>query len=706
MAEVYLASATGAEGFMKEVVIKVVRSHLARDPQFVTLFIAEAHLASRLNHPNIVQVFDFGKQDDTYYLAMEFIRGTSLIDLRKRCREVGTPFPPLLAAEIGAQVARGLHYAHTLATGGVVHRDVSPHNVLLSFDGAVKLTDFGIAKAANSNTAPGVLKGKYAYMSPEQARGEEVDARTDIFALGIVLWELLTGGRLFDGDSDMAVLRAVASSAIAPPARLNPDIPQPLSDIVMQALSRNVRERVQTASELDKALSNFLLEGPEALDTTAVGDFVQRLVPAGQPTTSTSERAGRPGRTEVQPGRAPGARRRLALQVPDMEASGKQPSDESDAQGAHHNQTKLFIAILVGLSLLLPVVSYLDEAGDHSPQNTSLTPRKAPRAELPTKPSTTAVQQVQPPPEPEKRAPSKIKGVGIATLTGRDHGRVVSSLSGVHLTATGPTWSLIAEDRSFFVTFNRADGDVQTRLIAGATPVVAPFDAKDAQVWVPDTPRKCEKLVVKASAGPSRASERTVTSCPEITVSDRERFTFSELEPRSTYEIEIDGDTEIVGVLRSQDAWRESGRTSFSPALGHTPIGETLLAKKSATLFSGSAELWLIIPIGPQSPPKTTQVKLRFVERSRPNEPPEALRLSRNAHQLNRGQVPWASWQLFEDCLASSPASALCTLGYADSLAAMKASAAREQYERYLEVAPSGSQEITRVTDWLRRHPR
>jgi serine/threonine-protein kinase len=281
MAEIYLASAVGPEGFSKDVVIKVVRRFLATDPQFVQMFIAEARLASRLNHANVVQIFDFGKHEETYYLAMEYVRGASLWDLRKRCREFGVPFPPMLAAEVGAQVARGLQYAHSLSDAGqklgVVHRDVTPHNVLLSFDGAVKLTDFGIAKAQTTQTAPGMLKGKFAYMSPEQARGEKVDARTDVFALGIVLWELLTGGRLFDGDSDVAVLRAVQESYIAPPARLNTDVTQDLSDIVMKALARKPAERFQSAFELEKALATWVLRNAASVEDTSVSTFLQQM---------------------------------------------------------------------------------------------------------------------------------------------------------------------------------------------------------------------------------------------------------------------------------------------------------------------------------------------------------------------------------------------------------------------------------------------
>ncbi|MFO0596616.1 MAG: protein kinase [Myxococcaceae bacterium] len=281
MAEIFLASAVGPEGFAKDVVIKVVRSFLATDSQFVQMFIAEARLASKLNHANIVQIFDFGKHGDSYYLAMEFVRGASLWDLRRKCRELKVPFPPTLAAEIGAQIARGMHYAHTLVENGqkigVVHRDVTPHNVLLSFDGAVKLTDFGIAKATTSQTAPGMLKGKFAYMSPEQSRGDKVDARTDLFALGIVLWELLTGGKLFEGDSDLAVLRAVQESLIAPPSRINPEVPRELSDVVMKALARPLDERFQSAFELERALANFVLRNAKSVEDTSVAQFLQQM---------------------------------------------------------------------------------------------------------------------------------------------------------------------------------------------------------------------------------------------------------------------------------------------------------------------------------------------------------------------------------------------------------------------------------------------
>ena len=166
MAEIYLAAALGPEGFEKDVVIKRVRPALAGDPEFVKMFITEARVASRLDHANLVQIFDFDKHEDTYYLAMEYVRGHSLWELRRRCQERAVAIPPTLVAQIGMEVARGLAYAHRLTENGqslgLVHRDVTPHNVLLSFDGAVKLTDFGIAKAEGRATTSGMLKGKFA----------------------------------------------------------------------------------------------------------------------------------------------------------------------------------------------------------------------------------------------------------------------------------------------------------------------------------------------------------------------------------------------------------------------------------------------------------------------------------------------------------------------------------------------------------------
>lgn len=283
MAEIFLATAQGAEGFEKPVVIKRIRSGLANDSSFVEMFIAEARLASRLSHPNLVHIFDFDRHEDSYYLAMEYIRGRSLLEAHKRAREVSMPIPPVLVAQLGVEVARGLGYAHKLTDHGtalnLVHRDVTPHNVLLSYEGAVKLTDFGIAKAGGRATTVGMLKGKFAYMAPEQARGDPVDARTDLFSLGITLWELLTGGRLFDGDTDLAVLRAVQERPVLPPADLNPEVDAELSAVIVKALERAPANRFQTAAELERALLQYVLRHSQGPEDTDVGAFVRDLFP-------------------------------------------------------------------------------------------------------------------------------------------------------------------------------------------------------------------------------------------------------------------------------------------------------------------------------------------------------------------------------------------------------------------------------------------
>lgn len=280
MAEIYLCTSRGVEGFQKEVVVKRVKPFLASDPEFVRMFIAEARLASQLNHPNIVQIFDFDQVDGTYYLAMEYVRGPSLWQVALRARSLQRPIPPVVVAYLGRELARGLHYAHSLTDDGhpvgLVHRDVSPHNVLVSFEGAVKLTDFGIAKAGRHSTAPGVLKGKLGYMSPEQAHGEPLDARSDLFSLGVVLWELLTDAPLFDATSDVSMLRAVIEAPIVPPSARRAGLPPELDAIVTRALARPVEQRWQSAQELERALTRYLAQDPAGASVD-LPEFLRQL---------------------------------------------------------------------------------------------------------------------------------------------------------------------------------------------------------------------------------------------------------------------------------------------------------------------------------------------------------------------------------------------------------------------------------------------
>jgi serine/threonine-protein kinase len=291
MAEVFLAEMPGAAGFVKEVALKLVRPDAQR-PELAEMFVREAQLASRLNHANIVQVFEFDQVDGRYYIAMELVRGRSLAEVMDACRGGGIRLGVPRAVAIAVEVAKALSYAHRLAGGGrwapgqpapgVVHRDVSPQNILISHEGEVKLTDFGIARAlwSSGRTNPGVVKGKAAYMAPEQARGEAVDARVDVFGLGVVLWELLTGRRLFARDSEAATLAAVLEEAgISPPSAWNELVTPELDGAVLGALARDPAQRTATAEALGDALEAVLMATARTPADTDLRALMGQLFP-------------------------------------------------------------------------------------------------------------------------------------------------------------------------------------------------------------------------------------------------------------------------------------------------------------------------------------------------------------------------------------------------------------------------------------------
>nr|HPM41186.1 serine/threonine-protein kinase [bacterium] len=216
MAEIYKAKTFGVDGFEKELAIKRILPHCAADKDFITMLVAEAKLSVMLSHANIVQVYDLGKVGEDYFISMEFIHGVNLRDIMYHAREAKVPIPLDISVYIISEICKGLDYAHRKTDQNnspldIVHRDVSPQNVLLSYEGEVKIVDFGIAKAAMniSHTMAGILKGKIAYMSPEQATGQTVDNRTDIFSTGILLYEIVTGTKLFTGESQFEVLKKI-----------------------------------------------------------------------------------------------------------------------------------------------------------------------------------------------------------------------------------------------------------------------------------------------------------------------------------------------------------------------------------------------------------------------------------------------------------------------------------------------------------------
>ncbi|MBK8594440.1 MAG: TonB family protein [Holophagales bacterium] len=287
MAEVYRARMRGEEGFEKIVAIKRILPHMADNDDFITMFIDEAKLAAQLTHNNIIHIYDLGKEDAYHYIAMEYVEGKDLRSILKTATEKGYPLPVDLALLIASKVANALDYAHRrLGLDGkelnLVHRDVSPQNVLISFEGDIKLCDFGIAKAATKvqQTQAGALKGKLQYMSPEQAWGKKVDRRTDIFSLGIVLFEMLTGERLFSGDTDLTILEQVRDARSEAPSLKNPDVPKKVDQIVLKALAKNPQDRYQNASEMEKDLNSVLYSFQPAPGAADLAIFMHRLVEA------------------------------------------------------------------------------------------------------------------------------------------------------------------------------------------------------------------------------------------------------------------------------------------------------------------------------------------------------------------------------------------------------------------------------------------
>lgn len=270
MAEVFRAKAFGVEGFERLLAVKRILPNIAEDQDFIEMFVDEAKIAVQLNHANIAQVFDLGNEQGSYYIAMEHIHGRDLRAIFDRMRNQGEPMPVSQACFVTMKVCEGLDYAHNKRDQGgrdlnLVHRDVSPQNIIVSFDGEVKLIDFGIAKAAGkaSNTQAGILKGKFGYMSPEQVRGLPVDRRSDVFSCGIVLYELLTGERLFVGESDFSTLEKVRNVEILPPSTYNRRIQPELERIVLKALAKDVEDRYQNAIDLHDELQAFVYTAGE-----------------------------------------------------------------------------------------------------------------------------------------------------------------------------------------------------------------------------------------------------------------------------------------------------------------------------------------------------------------------------------------------------------------------------------------------------------
>jgi serine/threonine protein kinase len=286
MAEVWRARLLGEAGVTKPVLIKKVLPEYATDEAFTAMFINEARISATLSHGNIAQVYDFGRVDGEYFLAMEYVDGQPLHRILKRALRSGLPGIPVpLAVFIALEMCRGLHYAHTRKDSsgkllGIVHRDISPDNVLISYEGQVKIVDFGIAKARDLrgyNTAPGVVKGKYLFFSPEQARGEEVDARSDVWSTGIVLYELLTGRMPVEMETPQAAMLKLARGEFSRPAALRSELPAALDEIVMKALTVDRDQRYESSHAFGDSLTEFLYSTTPRFSALSLSHFVQEL---------------------------------------------------------------------------------------------------------------------------------------------------------------------------------------------------------------------------------------------------------------------------------------------------------------------------------------------------------------------------------------------------------------------------------------------
>ncbi|HUH04175.1 MAG TPA: serine/threonine-protein kinase [Kofleriaceae bacterium] len=333
MAEVFLAAQRGPEGFDRRVAVKRILPHLVESDQFVRMFHDEARLAARLTHPNVVHIYEFGRVDEHYFIAMEYVEGVHAGSLIKYGAH--DPLPPSMIARIGADACAGLHYAHQARDDSgrqleIVHRDISPPNLMLTYDGVVKLVDFGIAKAVSQveQTRPGVVKGKYAYMSPEQTVNHKLDGRSDVFSLCLVLWELVAGRVALDRDDPVEAMRRIRDGRIPSLERARPDVPPALAAAIAAGLEVQRDDR-PTAAELGVMLEGYIKASPELGTALQLAEWIQQRFP--RPAHGTGEEVAIAG---PGPGtQATSATPRTA--ATQATAQGTQATQTTQATGAH-----------------------------------------------------------------------------------------------------------------------------------------------------------------------------------------------------------------------------------------------------------------------------------------------------------------------------------------------------------------------------------
>lgn len=426
MAEVWKARMRGVEGFQKTVAIKKILPHMTDNSEFIGMFIDEAKLAAQLSHPNIVHIYDLGKIGRDYYIAMEYVEGKDLRSLLNASRRKGMPISLGLALHIAARVASALDYAHRKRDFegkelALVHRDVSPQNVLLTREGDVKLCDFGIAKAVSKagQTQMGSLKGKLQYMSPEQAWGRPVDSRSDIFSLGAVLFEMLTGERLFSGDSEMSILEAVRQGRIRTSREIDPAIPAEVDEIVTRALAYDVRDRFQSAGEMMQRIEAVLHTLVPSPGPGELAVFLERLT-APEPSSDI---------LYIPPPPAPAAPVRLpdpqvppslfsspsvaepAAPAPPMEmapVAAVAPVGVVHVEEPGGRRSRLFLFIAIGVLLVAAIVTFFLVRGRRSGGETAPPPVQQP-ASQPAGTAPAPAPQVPPGTTPAEAQPAPVQ---------------------------------------------------------------------------------------------------------------------------------------------------------------------------------------------------------------------------------------------------------------------------------------------------------
>jgi serine/threonine-protein kinase len=284
MADIFLARQEGVEGFEKNVAIKKLKGEHTLRGDFMQMFLNEAKLAALLSHHNICHIYDLGKIGETHFIAMEYISGRDMHRIGNACIRAGIPFPLEYALKIASNCCEGLGYAHAKTDNSgrplnIVHRDVTPENVMVSFDGTVKILDFGIAKASNIRRTdkPGQVQGKLAFLSPEQCLLKDVDNRSDIFSLGTVLYEWITGYRLFTGDNDEAVIKSIVEGKLYPPSYFKPEVPRQVEAILMKALEKDRNRRYQSAWDMQYDIDTFLSQHEFTPSNVHLSNFVRQL---------------------------------------------------------------------------------------------------------------------------------------------------------------------------------------------------------------------------------------------------------------------------------------------------------------------------------------------------------------------------------------------------------------------------------------------